>query len=371
MTSAFKVSLLQARRFLLRSLGLSTPFSDIGQTIAHLGYVQMDPINVCGRMHDLILRNRVENYREGDLLRFLYGTGATLKPKQRVAFEHYLPSGILVALPIEAWPYLTPRMQARRTAQGFYSGQLSSDEEKLAQHILKEITTRGALTSDDIEHEASATTGWGGRSRQVKTVLEKLFVHGRVLITSRNNHFRRIYDLPERVLPRRVLNAKPASLEEMDRWSVSLHMKQHRLVRLKKAELSLIRDLVQLVSVAEYSGSFHCLHNDIAHFDPDQNVIATPGEPILLAPLDPLIYDRRVTAVLWDFKYTWEVYTPDHKRTRGYYALPILSREEIVGHVDPKADRKKKKLQIVSRYVKRGHRVAVAVARLARFLGLS
>jgi len=97
----------------------------------------------------------------------------------------------------------------------------------------------------------------------------------------------------------------------------------------------------------------------------------TPTAPKLLAPLDPLIYDRRLTRQLWDYDYTWEVYTPPARRVRGYYALPILAGVKFVGHVDPKADRAKKKLVIVNRSLRRGHRVALAVRELACFLGLA
>jgi uncharacterized protein YcaQ len=92
--------------------------------------------------------------------------------------------------------------------------------------------------------------------------------------------------------------------------------------------------------------------------------------PLLLAPLDPLIYDRRVARALWDFDYTWEAYTPPAKRVRGYYALPILAGTELVGHVDPKADRAAGKLRIMARRVRRGHSITDALAALASFLGL-
>ncbi len=91
---------------------------------------------------------------------------------------------------------------------------------------------------------------------------------------------------------------------------------------------------------------------------------------MLLAPLDPLIYDRRVTSALWGFDYTWEVYTPPAKRKRGYYALPILAGTEIVGHVDPKADREKRRLRVMARSVRRGHKITDAVRALAGWLGL-
>jgi uncharacterized protein YcaQ len=90
----------------------------------------------------------------------------------------------------------------------------------------------------------------------------------------------------------------------------------------------------------------------------------------LLAPLDPLIYDRRVTAALWNFDYTWEAYTPPLKRVRGYYALPVLAGTEIIGHVDPKANRAARKLVVVSRRIRRGHKVAPALREFAQWLGL-
>src|SRR4051812_27747298 len=100
-----KVTSQAARRFMRRTLLLDEPAPDSGSVLRHLGYIQIDPINVTGRMHDLILRNRVSAYREGDFMRFLHGDQSTLLPKQRTAFEHHLPSrGILVGFPLEAWP---------------------------------------------------------------------------------------------------------------------------------------------------------------------------------------------------------------------------------------------------------------------------
>jgi uncharacterized protein YcaQ len=83
-----------------------------------------------------------------------------------------------------------------------------------------------------------------------------------------------------------------------------------------------------------------------------------------------MIYDRRVTRHIWGFDYTWEVYVPAPKRKRGYYALPVLSGTEFVGHVDLKADREMGRLGVVSRSVRRGHSTAPAIGGLARFLGL-
>ena len=356
-----------ARRFLRRALLLDTPAPDVATALAHHGYIQIDPINVCGRMHDLILRNRVAGYREGDL-------HAHIHTPARPGFEHYFPhAGILVAFPAAAWPYLAPLIDSRRLRSSpAYRRMLSPKHEILAQHILGEIAARGPLTSDDIEHEGRSVTGWGSPGRLVKNLLEVLFVHGRVLITTRRN-FRRVYDLPERVLPAALLNAPGKSAPEIARWTALLRLRQRRLCTLKRGEHALIADLVHPVAITDVkTAPLYLLRADLpilesCHSDPGAE---STLNPLLLAPLDPLIYDRRLTSALWGFDYTWEVYTPPAKRVRGYYALPVLAGTELVGHVDPKADRPGRKLHLVSRSVRRGHRVAPAVRTLAGWLGL-
>jgi len=127
---------------------------------------------------------------------------------------------------------------------------------------------------------------------------------------------------------------------------------------------------VQPVAIAGCP-TLYCLREDSPLLVAREQPAKSAEQPLrLLAPLDPLIYDRRVTARLWNFDYTWEVYTPAHKRVRGYYALPILAGTEIVGHLDPKADRERGRLVVVSRRVRRGFAVAPTVRELARWLGL-
>ena len=203
-----------------------------------------------------------------------------------------------------------------------------------------------------------------------KSTLQKLFFHGRLLIAQREG-IRRLYDLPERVLPAKVFKLSEPTLAESERWESTLKLRQRRLVALKRAELAAIEDLVQPVQF-EDSPLLYCLLSDVPLFDQIQNRNAKVGNhhPRLIAPLDPLIYDRKVTEQVWGFNYTWEVYTPAVKRVRGYYALPVLSKGELVGHIDPKADRKQGKLAVVSRRVKRGHSTVSAVKQLATFLEL-
>jgi uncharacterized protein YcaQ len=355
-----------ARRFHRRAVGLDVAVADAGAVLARLGYVQIDPINVCGRMHDLILRPRVAGYREGDLLRFLHG-GEGAGP--RGGFEHHLPSAhTLVALPFDAWPHLRAAMRARQRRGGDWSGRLSRAQEKLADRLLAEIAARGPLGSEDFVDTGRARSVWGAAT-QAKATLQKLFFHGRLLIARRDAGHRRLYDLPERVLPADLFSRPEPPADESARWETALKLRQRRLARLTRAELRLVEDLVHPVAVAG-APPLHVLREDLPLVEATARPAVRATPPLLLAPLDPLVYDRRVTAGLWAFDYTWEVYTPPTRRVRGYYALPVLAGTEIVGHVDPKADRAAGRLRVAGRAVRRGHHTAEAVAALARWLGL-
>lgn len=369
-----KVSPLAARRFLRHALGFDAPFPDIGAALAHHGFIQIDPINVCGRMHDLILRNRVTGYREGDLGRYLHGHGTLATAPERRAFEHHLPDrGILVAFGLEAWPHLLGAMQARSRRTGPWSGRLTPRERELAPQLLAEIAARGPLSSEDFDDDRRAHRIVWGAASLVKSTLQKMFFHGRLLIAGRTNNRRR-YDLPERVLPASVLAQPRAAAADTARWLIQLKLRQRRLARLNREELALVGDEVQPVQI-EAGSLLYCLHQDApavaaaAELNVNGELNGAPGVT-LLAPLDPLIYDRRVTAALWNFNYTWEAYTPPAKRVRGYYALPVLAGTELVGHVDVKADRVARRLLVVGRSVRRGYRAAPAVQELALWLGL-
>jgi uncharacterized protein YcaQ len=372
MAASFEITSLQARRFLRRVQGFDSPFRDLASAIEHLGYVQIDPLNICGRMQDLILRNRLADYREGDLMRHLHGKSTPLAFAERVGFEHHLPdNNVLVAFPLSAWPHLLAAFRARTKLTSAWSGRLTPRERELAPRILEEITRRGPLSSDDIDDDRRARPTWGASSL-AKSTLQKLFFHGRVLIAQRVG-VRRLYDLPERVLPPRILALPEFPARDTARWLVELKLRQRRLVLLKRQEIPLVEDLVQAITVTDaHCPPLHCLRGDIPLLDEIKNskADAAAATILLLAPLDPLIYDRRVTRALWNFDYTWEAYTPAHKRVRGHYALPVLSGTELVGHVEPKADRVARKLTVVSRRIRRGHSTTSAIRQLARWLDL-
>jgi len=359
------ITLQQARRFALQRLGLVRPFGDVEAALRELAYVQLDPINVCGRMHDLVLRNRVAGYTEGDLLHFVHPEAGM----PRRAFEHYVPGrGTLVVFPMAFWPHVAAVTASRRTGGPLAARRLTRAEEKIADRVLGELRDRGPLTSDGIEHEGRTMTAWGSPGRLVKHVLEALFHRGDVLIAGRRD-FRRVYDLPERVIPESVRALPTPDQDAVHRDLALVALRQRRLVALRRRERDLVRDVIETVRL-ETGGELQVLREDVAALEAACHADSGGDAVRLLAPLDPLIYDRAVTSRIWDFDYTWEVYTPVARRVRGYYALPVLSRGEIVGHVEPRADRAAGRLRVVSRRVRRGHAAGEAVRELADFLGL-
>jgi uncharacterized protein YcaQ len=361
-----------ARRFVRLALGLDQPAATTAAMLEHLGYVQIDPLNLCGRMHDLILRPRVAGYREGDLMRHLHGPAEEppLAAERRSAFEHHHPqTNILVAFPLAAWPHLLAAMHARTRRSGAWSGRLTPKQKPLAATLLAEIAARGPLSAEDFAGSGRARFVWGSATL-AKATLQKLFFHGRLLIAARGPGNRRCYDLPERILPAATLAQPAPTAADSARWAALLKLRQRRLVTLKRTELPLVADWVQPITV-ENCPPLHCLRSDLPLLE--QAAHHVPASALqLLAPLDPLLYDRRLTSALWRFDYTWEAYTPPAKRLRGHYALPLLAGTELVGHVDPKADRAAGRLRVVSRSVPRRHRTAASAATraLAAWLGL-
>src|SRR5436305_10136787 len=114
-------------------------------------------------MHDLILRNRVANYREGDLGRFLHGAPdqPPLLAAERKAFEHHLPhSNVLAALPFDAWPHLLGAMRRRAQRTSSWSGKMHARQRRLAKTILADLARRGPLSSDDIDDDQRDHQGW-------------------------------------------------------------------------------------------------------------------------------------------------------------------------------------------------------------------
>lgn len=324
------------RRFLLERFGLTTPqaFQTVAEVVQRLEYVQMDSIHVCGRIHDLILWSRVQDYSPEKLNVYLY--------QERAGFEYYLPN--LCILPREDLPLFRETMHRWATAQqGYYA--LSSDQERtVAQALLSLIRSKGALHPKQVD-AALATqggrtiNGWGSESRMTTHLLEKLYAQGLLGIAFRTR-FDRHYDLLERLYPlgERLSPAEASRQKALKRARAWRIFKTSKLLK-----EGLPAEAVCPVQIEGLGKGYHILQEDLPFLEAAETSVPAPSEsgPVqLLAPLEPLIYDRERTRALFQFDYTWEVYVPASKRKWGYYVLPILQGERLIGRVDGKLDRK-------------------------------
>jgi uncharacterized protein len=164
-----------------------------------------------------------------------------------------------------------------------------------------------------------------------------------------------------------TLSQKPPTETATAHWTARLKLRQRRLASLKAAEIKLLGSEVLPVSISGLPKlRLHFLAEDLPLWDKAEQSPMNQ-EPLLIAPLDPIIYDRRIAEQLWDFDYRWEVYVPPEKRVRGYYALPLLHKDRMIGYADLKADRNAERLLIQS---SQGQGSRRASRSLAAFLGL-
>jgi uncharacterized protein len=370
-----------ARAFLIRSFGLESwqALPDVESAIRQLEFVQEDSIPICGRMHDLILWPRVAGYTPEKLAETLYGPTAS-------AFEIHFPN--LAALPRADYPHFVRRMQARQAEPGRWQG-LLPEEEPVAAAFLEALDTHGPLSTrkhgNDFGHMRS---GWGTRATVVSQVAEKLWLHGKLGIAHRKN-FERYFDRLERVAPELAQwHDESITLpdpQESARYLARKRLKAKALFRPRRDELATLGESAFCkVEIEGLTKPWYTLkeltpfaepHPEGTRVGRHEERAETGGR--LLAPLDPLVYDRQRTREIFDFDYTWEVYVPAEKRKWGYYVLPILHNGELIGRVDPKRDTKTGTLQLLSLTLEPGvaedavaEPLAQRLSELAGFLGV-
>src|SRR5947209_4830417 len=342
---------------------------DVEGAIRRLGAVQLDSITAVDRAHRLTLSSRIGAYAEAELQQLL--------PSGRV-FEYWAHEACL--LPIELWPH------CRRTMEG--GGHWRFHERAMLEHgdlvepVLERIRSEGPLGSRDFEGAGDGTDMWNWKP--AKMVLEALWDNG-VIVVARREAFQRRYDLAERVIPRAILDAPTPDEDETLRTFALLAVRARGALtepairehwRLKGGRARLHHHVLALVDegllreVAPDDGGPPFYVEAEAELDGD------PAPPVLLCPFDNLLWDRPLLERLFGFRHVIEVYKREHERAYGYYVLPLLAGDRIVGRADLKADRAEGVLHVRRFHPEPGVRGNVgaklerAAARLARVLGL-
>ncbi|MCW2770910.1 MAG: cytoplasmic protein [Aeromicrobium sp.] len=340
------LTVLQARRIALAAQGFTRPrpgldgqvtSRHVARIVERLGFFQIDSVNVLVRAHYMPLFSRLGAY-DVELLHRTAGRAP------RRMFEYWAHEAALVDIAL--WQAFQFRMESGARMWG---GMIRIFEEKpeFVEWVLSEVRDRGPLTAREIEHDVPRTKeGWGWNWSEVKAALEYLFYKGRVTAARRNTAFERVYDLPERVIPRAQLEAPPLDVATAHRVLVS-----HAARALGVGTAQCLRDYFRmdpaatrtaiddLVASGELEPTSIAGWRRPAYLHRDAVRPRTVSARALLSPFDPLVFERTRAERLFDFRYRIEIYVPAEKRIHGYYVLPFLLGDRLVARVDLKADR--------------------------------
>ncbi|MGL5826293.1 MAG: winged helix-turn-helix domain-containing protein [Nocardioides sp.] len=374
------LSRAQARRIALAAQGFADPphaaptMRTLRRTVARTGVLQIDSVNVLQRAHYLPLYSRMGAY-DTDLL-----TRATAtRPRDLVEYWAH----VAAFMPVDLWPVMQHRMRAFETHDRYW--QRVREQPQVLTEVRAGVRDLGPVTARDLDDGAPRVKQhWGWNWSKTKDALEFMFFSGEVAIAGRNNAFERLYDLPERVLPATVLSLPTPSKSEADRELVRRAARSHGI-----ASIACLADYYRMTAaatrraVAELvdAGELHEVRvegwDKPAYLHDQARLPRRVPARALLSPFDPVCWERARTESLFGFHYRIEIYTPAAKRRFGYYVLPFLLGERLVGRVDLKADRSRGVLVVQAAYAEAdapaesAPELAEELTRLAGWLGLS
>ena len=343
MTTAAALSASQARRIALAAQGFTDPAPagrvdrrHLRRVLQRVGLLQLDSVNVAVRAHYMPLFSRLGPYPMAAIDELAY--------RHRELFEYWGHEASL--LPASTHPLLRWRMARAEQGETWGGMQLVAQRRPdFVARVLAEVADRGPVRTADIEDGPRVRTGEMWDWSDAKKALEYLFWTGKIAVAERVN-FERRYDIPERVLPAEVLAAPTPSEEESHRELLLLSARSHGVgtardladyyrLPLKSARKRL-GELVEdgrLTEVAVEGWT------ESAYLHPDIPLPRWVRAAALLAPFDPVVWERARAERLFGFYYRIEIYVPAPKRVWGYYVFPFLLGDRLVGRVDLKADR--------------------------------
>lgn len=321
------VSLEEARRIAIRAQALDGSATGVLDTVRRLGYLQIDPISTVAPPQQLVLWSRLGAYDRAELDRLLWDE------KKLIEWNAYI-------WPVEVLPLLRARMRRRRRGEYAYerrAAELLETNARFVRFVLAELERNGPMLSRDIEGDAVRTWtshGWFG-DRNVSLLLEILQNRGRVAVVGRQGG-QRLWDLAERWYP--------------------------------KIETVPLREADRLLADRRFRALGVRLTPEGWEAHPDASDGPVPDRVTFLSPFDRLVHDRDRAEALFGFHYRLEMYVPKAKREYGYYVLPILAGDSLVGRIEPRFDRKTRTLDVLGAWGDTS-RADEALTSLAAFLG--
>lgn len=388
------ISLENARKLAIHNQGLSgtpPPSSpeNILKVVQALGCLQLDPINAVARSHLLVLFSRLGNYNLAHLDQLMW--------QDHALFEYWAHCAAIVPTSDYAIHHLMMRTYNERS--GTWADRRNewiAQNVALRDHILGQIRERGPLPSRMFENKEVQisdwwSTGWNS-GRNVSRMLDFLWMAGTLMVAGRSG-IQKLWDLSERCLPadtpRQTLSPREVTYRAAQRAiralgvATPLQIKQHfirgRYDHLPEVLTALEHEGgIERVSIAgehKLPGVWYLHRDDVATLE---RIEAGHWQPrtTLLSPFDNLICDRKRTLQLWHFDFTIEIYVPQAKRKFGYYVLPILHGDRLIGRIDSQMNRRSGEYEVNRVYYEADvaltpdiqHATEAAIAELGAFL---
>ncbi len=348
-----RLSAAQARRIALGAQGFGRARPErrvdaghLGRTLDRLALHQIDSVNVLVRAHYLPAFSRLGPYDRALIDRAAWG-----RKSQRRLFEYWAHEASL--LPVELYPLFRWRMARAERGDAGYAGLrcFAKEDRAAADAVLSRIVAEGPLSASAFENGRGQGGWWGWGD--TKRALEWLFWAGLITTATRRNSFERVYDLPERVLPPAVLALPTPPEDEAHRALLDIAARA-----LGVATTGDLRDYFRLgpddarTGIATLVELGRLIPVEVEGWNRPAYLHSEAGVPrrivarALLAPFDPLVWERARTERIFGFRYRIEIYVPAEKRLHGYYVLPFLLGERLVARVDLKADRATGRLMV-------------------------
>lgn len=326
-----------------------------------IGLVQIDSVNTLVRAHELPAFARLGPY------------GRTLIKEStelhRELFEYWGHAACL--MPMATQPLWRWRMDRMREGERGRVDRIERERPGYVAAVLAEVRDRGPIAASELTDGGTAKGPWWGWA-DGKSVLEWLFWTGELSVASRRNGFERVYDLTERVVPAEVLAAPTPSIADAHRQLVRIASRALGVAtRTDIFNYLYLRADRTAASIAELVEAGELLPVTVDGWSDPAYLAAGARQPrrvdarALLAPFDPLVFDRARVERLFGMRYRIEIYTPAPKRTYGYYVLPFLLGDTLVGRVDLKAERARATLLVQAAHSEPGVDVPAVAAALA------
>lgn len=331
--------------------------------VEQLGCVQIDTLHMVQRSHYVVLWSRFGRYDPADFDRLIYD------PAERRLFEYWLHAASII--PYSVYRYRLPLMDRFRNGGAWWPEWIKDPNNMaLAEQVFARIRQEGALRTGDFDYDGHKRGTWWDW-KPAKRALEHLYNTGDLMIADRVN-FQRVYDLRERVLPPEVDTTVPAPDE------VQRHLVEHAVRAMgicesgQAAEYAyevrrgparqIIAEMVAEGAAVEVQGEVAdgsvktlVVHRDnLPLLEQATDGALTAGRTTFLSPFDSLFWGRGRDQMFWNFRQTLEAYLPAPKRQWGYFCLPILHRDRLVGRFDPKLERKPGTLRLKALYLEPG-----------------